>query len=60
MVRTLLTFAVFQDSYQVGPILSLLSARPFERAVLLSTPNATERPARYHEAKARSKPGQET
>lgn len=68
-MRTLLTFTGFQDPYakgplagndQVGPILSLLSARPFERAVLRSTPNATQRPARHHEAKARSKPRQDT
>ncbi|TAK86132.1 MAG: sigma-54-dependent Fis family transcriptional regulator [Betaproteobacteria bacterium] len=50
-MRTLLTFTGFQDPYakgplaeneQAGPILSLLSARPFEKVVLLSTPNTTQ------------------
>ncbi len=50
-MKTLLTFTGFQDPFakgplaeneQVGPILSLLSARRFERVVLLSTPNTTQ------------------
>lgn len=50
-MRTLLTFTGFQDPYakgtlaeneQAGPILSLLSARPFDKVVLLSTPNTTQ------------------
>lgn len=47
----MLTFTGFQDPYtkgplaeneQAGPILSLLSARAFERVVLLSTPNTAQ------------------
>ncbi|MBI3372915.1 MAG: sigma 54-interacting transcriptional regulator [Betaproteobacteria bacterium] len=50
-MRTLLTFTGFQDPFakgplaeneQAGPILSLLSARQFERVALLSTPNTTQ------------------
>lgn len=50
-MKTLLTFTGFQDPFtkgplaaneQVGPILTLLSARSFDRVVLLSTPNTTQ------------------
>lgn len=58
-MKTLLTFTGFQDPFakgplaeneQAGPILSLLSARRFERVVLLSTPNTTQHSQETKEA----------
>ena len=54
MKRVLLTFAGFHDPYsaglvgqeeQLGPILSIVSARTFEQVVLFATPNTEERTA---------------
>lgn len=58
-MKTLLIFTGFQDPFakgplaeneQVGPILSLLSARQFERVMLLSTPNTMQHSRETKEA----------
>ncbi len=65
-MKVLLTFTGFQDPYtmglvgqeeQPGPILSLVSARPFDRVVLFSTPNTETNTSATRDVLCSSYPG---